>query len=325
MTQHLANVIQSLSLAKTLDEVIRIVRGADRVALKANEASFILTEHFLEKLANKHQGTPNVYEDNRVLVAVHRLTFLQRMAIWLVRMVAPLGAIGIYWEPTEPLDEDEARLSQSLVEATALAIENTQSHNKVESIVKERTLELQIENKQLQQKVVECEETEAQVRLLSMTDDLTGLNNRRGFLFLAEHQLKLARRSQFKTCLLFVDLDGLKRVNDCLGHKMGDRLIVDAADVLKTTFRESDILARLGGDEFAVFISGCSREDSIADRLESSLSCFNLTQGRSYSVQMSIGIATCKTGVMPLDQMIARADQLMYLQKQAKKQEIPTW
>ena len=87
---------------------------------------------------------------------------------------------------------------------------------------------------------------------LALTDELTGLRNRRGFLVLADQALRMARRTRARCALVFMDLDGLKRVNDTRGHAAGDTLIADAAKVLDHVFRESDVVARVGGDEFAV-------------------------------------------------------------------------
>ena len=93
---------------------------------------------------------------------------------------------------------------------------------------------------------------EEEILTLSITDQLTGLYNRRGFLSLAEQQLKLSDRNKSGMLLFFADLDLLKWINDTLGHEEGDKALIEAANVFKETFRTSDIIARLGGDEFAV-------------------------------------------------------------------------
>ena len=110
------------------------------------------------------------------------------------------------------------------------------------------------QNQLLEQEIQERLRAEAEVRQLSMTDELTGVYNRRGFFLLANQQLKIAKRTQMSCCLLFADLDGLKKINDSLGHEIGDRILAEAAYILKQTFRDSDIVARLGGDEFVIFI-----------------------------------------------------------------------
>jgi GGDEF domain-containing protein len=110
---------------------------------------------------------------------------------------------------------------------------------------------------------------ERELRSLALTDDLTGLYNRRGFLASATQQLKLARRNTKESLLLFCDLDNLKQINDSYGHVEGDGALVRTADTLEQTFRHSDVLARLGGDEFAVLALEASSQyrNVILDRL----------------------------------------------------------
>ncbi len=102
-------------------------------------------------------------------------------------------------------------------------------------------------------------EMQEHLRIMSITDDLTGLLNRRGFFPIAEQQLKLANRSGTGLVLLFADIDNLKWINDKFGHKEGDAVLIDVSRAIKESFRDSDIIARLGGDEFAVFDVSRSR------------------------------------------------------------------
>src|SRR5215471_9810632 len=104
---------------------------------------------------------------------------------------------------------------------------------------------------------------------LALKDELTGLYNRRGFLALADRQLKLARRSGRSLLLFFIDVDGLKEINDVFGHAEGDAALKCAAEALETTFRDSDVIARFGGDEFAVLAIEASdqNEATIRERL----------------------------------------------------------
>ncbi|MEH1846882.1 MAG: sensor domain-containing diguanylate cyclase [Nostoc sp.] len=157
-----------------------------------------------------------------------------------------------------------------------------------------------------------------------MTDELTGLHNRRGFFLMAEQQLKIAHRMKVLCWVIFIDLDGLKQINDTLGHDMGDALIVDAAQLLKQSFPNSDIVARLGGDEFIVFISSYFKDaDSIQACLQANIANFNQQQNRSYELSMSMGIERYSPeSNMSLKQLIARSDELMYADKRLKRQSI---
>lgn len=168
---------------------------------------------------------------------------------------------------------------------------------------------------------MERQRVQLQVLSLALIDDLTGLNNRRGFLTLGEHQLKLAYRTGRPFLLAFFDLDGLKRINDTFGHQEGNRAIVDAANVLKDSFRQSDILARLGGDEFAALIveSEGDSAETVARRIEHKLSALNARSGRSYELSLSVGIVAADLGQpAELDQLLSEADALMYEHKKSK-------
>lgn len=164
-------------------------------------------------------------------------------------------------------------------------------------------------------------EHEELIRALSITDQLTGLYNRRGFTTLAEQQLRMAARTKNGIVLLFADVDGLKRINDQLGHKSGDNVIVEAANVLKEVFRKMDIIARMGGDEFAVLALEASLEyaDMIKHRLQDQLNIHNAWTGREYALSLSIGMLYHDPSTpSSLDELLSRADTLMYEQKRLK-------
>ncbi|PZV12666.1 MAG: diguanylate cyclase response regulator [Leptolyngbya sp.] len=188
-------------------------------------------------------------------------------------------------------------------------------------LLQQQQQQLMQQNQRLEQEVAERIKAEAEVRQLSLTDALTGLYNRRGFFLLAEQQLKIARRTQASCYLLFTDLDGLKQVNDTLGHEIGDGVIADAAQLLKQTFRDADIVARLGGDEFVILIPACS--DQINDfhlRLQTHIDRFNQERDRPYQLSMSVGVQSCAlTEDTSLECLLAQADKLMYDHKRTKR------
>jgi diguanylate cyclase (GGDEF)-like protein/PAS domain S-box-containing protein len=163
---------------------------------------------------------------------------------------------------------------------------------------------------------------EEKLQTLSITDELTGLFNRRGFYTLAEHQLKLARRQKNKIYLLYADQDNLKEINDTWGHREGDAALVDIAAILKGCFRDSDVVARVGGDEFAVVPIGAQGEniDAILVRFVRKIDDFNKKCGRNYELSLSFGLA-CYDPLSPVsvDELIRIADETMYEQKRNKK------
>jgi diguanylate cyclase (GGDEF)-like protein/PAS domain S-box-containing protein len=160
---------------------------------------------------------------------------------------------------------------------------------------------------------------EEMLRALLLIDELTGLYNRRGFSTLGQQQLKMADRTKRRMWLLFADFDHLKRINDTFGHPEGDRALMEVADVLTETFRESDVVARIAGDEFVVLAmeTGEAGADVIATRLQENLEARNAREGRRYKLSLSVGVA----GYDPenpcsIDELLTRADRLMYEQKQ---------
>ncbi|MGE0467542.1 MAG: MASE1 domain-containing protein [Steroidobacteraceae bacterium] len=153
---------------------------------------------------------------------------------------------------------------------------------------------------------------------LALTDELTGLRNRRGFLVLAEHAWRLARRARVPCRLLFIDLDGLKHVNDTQGHQVGDALLMDAARVLNSVFRETDVIGRIGGDEFAVFELMEKNEEPGNDsgRLQAAIDDFNRNAGQSYRLSMSVGVEDLPvTAETTLEALLSQADIAMYGRK----------
>lgn len=160
------------------------------------------------------------------------------------------------------------------------------------------------------------------LRDLSLLDELTGVYNRRGFFILAKQHFKLAHRTKRGLWLFFVDFDGLKEINDKLGHNEGSRALIDAANILKKSFRESDIIARLGGDEFAVFAIGADRDClvTLTKDIQKNLKVFNKIQNRHYQLSFSIGTAYFDPqSPCSIDELLVQADKSMYEQKRTKR------
>jgi len=164
---------------------------------------------------------------------------------------------------------------------------------------------------------------QAEMGSLALRDELTGVYNRRGFLALAERQLKLGRRSGRAILVFFADVDGLKQINDKFGHAEGDLALVRAAQVLEKTFRDSDVIARFGGDEFAVLaleVSGHS-EATIRARLEQNLKELNARHSL-YTLSISLGAArfdpASPRSPESIEQLMIRADEGMYEEKRQR-------
>lgn len=163
---------------------------------------------------------------------------------------------------------------------------------------------------------------EEELRALSLVDELTKLYNRRGFLTVARQQVKMANRHKKEMLLLYADLDDLKAINDQFGHQQGDEALIEAADVLRDTFRDSDIIARIGGDEFVVLVLDVidNQPDIITRRLEDRLANLNANSGRKVILSLSFGLVSYDPlNPCTIEDLIESADRLMYEQKMAKK------
>ncbi|MEN6364501.1 MAG: GGDEF domain-containing protein, partial [Rectinema sp.] len=163
---------------------------------------------------------------------------------------------------------------------------------------------------------------EDDLRNLLVTDELTGLFNRRGFMIAADQELKHAKRIGKSVVMLFMDVDDLKDVNDKFGHIEGDALLRELASVLRSTFRESDIVARLGGDEFVVLALDVPEGSaaSLVNRLHATLESRDASSAKPYRLAVSMG-TTLYNPAEPcsLSELITDADSLMYLDKKSKK------
>lgn len=164
-------------------------------------------------------------------------------------------------------------------------------------------------------------ELQGELRRLATIDPLTRLMNRRGFLPMAEHRLEGARRRHEPFALLFIDLDGLKGVNDSIGHAAGDAMIAETAYILRQTFRASDLVARMGGDEFCVLFAADTRDaaDTVVARLFEAVAETNVQADRPFILSFSTGLTLFDPEEpAELDRLMADADGRMYENKRAK-------
>jgi len=181
---------------------------------------------------------------------------------------------------------------------------------------------LQLLADKLYQKVSELEKANDRLRSLSLTDGATSLNNRRGFMILATGLLKFARRADYPSCLLYIDMDSLKHINDTFGHAAGDTALIQFAHILTETFRDSDVVGRLGGDEFVVLMVDATESDlvSMRARLQSNVEAHNLQSERGYALSFSVGIIRVDaSSTISMEELLSQADAAMYKHKQSRK------
>ncbi len=255
---------------------------------------------------------PNTTLDPRYYDGIYKQTGLAYLSVLSV----PLRLKQVVFGVLQVLDPQEGRFEtvditivESLAATAAIAIENARLFESLQSELKIR--------QQIEQKLQE----------LSITDELTSLNNRRGFLFLTEQYLKLLRREDKSIMLAYIDLDGLKQINDTLGHQVGDTALIQTALILRKTFRESDILARLGGDEFVVLatVDNNVNYQILINRLDKNILEFNILQQFPFNLSISVGVKISPlNGQTLVEEMLNQADKMMYEQKQKKRNQHAT-
>jgi diguanylate cyclase (GGDEF)-like protein len=217
----------------------------------------------------------------------------------------PAALFGVFWKtPLADSDTHVVTLTY-LADLASAAVANVNAARELQRLVTLRT-----------QQLADVVRQHYEARRISETDPLTGLYNRRGFFDRAEEELRRARKQGTSSVLFFCDVDGLKPVNDKLGHEAGDRYIQDCAEILRECFRSSDVVARLGGDEFAVFANDPLSADLIRKRLDYCIGLFNKISRRPYKVSMSTGVIQCQAGDnYSLSDYLTLADEQMYREK----------
>lgn len=209
---------------------------------------------------------------------------------------------------TKPFDRHELRMR---VQAGARIVS-------LQNNLRQRVLELE-------EAIVERQMAEETLRSMSLMDHMTGLYNHRGFYNLAEHHAKITRRSRSKSLLIYADMDGLKEINDTMGHQAGSQGITAVAEVLRSTFRECDIVARLGGDEFAILAPNVPRKESrkLIERLRSNLNAYNEAGYLPFQLSLSIGaVEIDHTYEFGIEDQMAKADAEMYREKRERRAQL---
>ena len=171
--------------------------------------------------------------------------------------------------------------------------------------------------------ITERKQMEERLRESAVTDELTGLFNRRGFMTLTDKLIKISVRDKTDLLLIYIDFDNLKWINDTLGHTAGDQALIEAATLLQDTFRLADIVARLGGDEFVILCtdnSALGNEENILNRLNENIEKTNRQTNRQYPMSLSVGVGRYEhQAPCSIDALLRQADRAMYKNKDEKK------
>jgi diguanylate cyclase (GGDEF)-like protein len=302
--------VQELSHVHSLHEVTAIVRKAARELTRCDGATFVLRDNDQCYYADEDAIEPlwrgrrfpmeicisgwvmlnksstvieDIYQDTRIPHQAYRPTFVKSLAMVPIRSREPIGAIGNYWADNHTATAEELGLLQALADATSLALQ----HISVKDELK-------------------------RMNHASITDELTGLLNRRGFYVQAEAALSLASRLGKTAYVAFIDLDHLKKTNDREGHDAGDNLIRKAANSMRQVLGEDAVIARMGGDEFCLLTTDAHSEKDWLYRMREELN--------RQQVSASIGVvAACSSKTWDLSELMTNADSRMYADKQVRR------
>lgn len=163
---------------------------------------------------------------------------------------------------------------------------------------------------------------EAKLELLATIDEMTGLINRRTGTAILQKEIELCKRDLMELSLCFLDLDGLKQINDDHGHVEGDWFIITVAAVLLKNARQQDTVFRYGGDEIIIIFPQCSVAEGkvIMERIMKEVDEINSNSGKPYSIGLSYGISSYTSEQdIPIETLIKNADGIMYKMKSGKK------
>jgi diguanylate cyclase (GGDEF)-like protein len=238
-----------------------------------------------------------------------------------VPAVNAIAALVAGWDHDDADDlwDERRRLLATILGLTVASLGKIRTRSSLEELVATQHEQMEDSVRAHASELARRDAIEDEMRLLAMTDVLTGLNNRRGFFVEAGQAFRLVQRRHAYSAVIFADVDNLKQVNDSLGHESGDHLICDAAAVFRESFRGADVVARLGGDEFAAFTLDDAQPHVILSRLQDNLRAFNLMQERPYRVSVSAGIVQCDPdGERGLRDYVLLADRQMYLEKRRR-------
>lgn len=230
----------------------------------------------------------------------------------------PVGVLTALWYRKGHQQQlaEQILVLRSISELIGAALGNVASRQSLERRIAARTEEIADAARAHAKALERSEHAQEELHRIAVTDVMTGLLNRRGFFHHAERSLKVARRQGTPSALIFADVDGLKRVNDGLGHEAGDRLICDCARILQASFRDSDVVARIGGDEFAAFTLEATHPEVILERIRKNIDTFRERASPPYPIAFSTGIVRCEpSSDSTLADYLAQADRQMYARK----------
>ena len=231
------------------------------------------------------------------------------------------GYIALSWQapPADTVQQHALAILPHVAELAGMRLNNLLDQLHREEEVQEQYQAFAATQSRHMEELRESEHEKVEARELAAQDELTGLQNRRGFLAKSEQCLLIARRQELACAVIFADVDGLKLINDQLGHAAGDELIRDAAYIFNSAFRHADVVGRVGGDEFAAFTFDNATPRAIVERIRAKIAQFNAGKKGPQTMSLSIGVINCDIdSEETLAEYLVRADEEMYRHKRQR-------
>ncbi|MFM6156921.1 MAG: diguanylate cyclase domain-containing protein [Cuspidothrix sp.] len=339
--EHLLTVSQDISQARSLEEIMQLALNAARKIINCDGASFVLLDHGLCHYADENSIAPlwkgqrvplnlsisgwvmvnnqpviisDIYSDERINYNFYKHTFIKSMVMVSLSYQNPTGTIGIYWQNQHEPSLETVKLLQIIADIVMANMDNCLRYSRLERQLQDRTIALEEANFFLQKEMQTRKVLEAEIRMLSLTDELTGMHNRNGFFLLAEQQIRLAQRSRTNLSILFVEIEGFKNIYKQWGKDFGDDTIIAIARLLKRTCRNSDTIGRIEVGEFVVLAQGCDLGCLIMkQRFQESVSRLNASKQFPFLIILNVGVQDYESKPhIPLDDLITLAQIDMY-------------
>lgn len=296
---------------------------------------FLEASNGVEALELARNELPDLIISSIIMPKMDGFTFVRRL-----RVEPLLAGIPVIFQTANYLESEVSQLArasgvqhilakpsepQEILRTISEALKRPSAPSRLPQTGQLQRKHLELMADKLYQKVLELEKSNDRLRNLSLTDELTGLNNRRGFMILATALLKFARRAEHPLCMLYIDLDSLKSINDTLGHTAGDGAIIQFASILAETFRDSDVIGRLGGDEFVILTIDATETDllNIQTRLQKNVEVYNLHSAPEASLSFSMGVIRVDlASEITMEELLSQADAAMYKHKQRRRRTV---
>ncbi|TAE59114.1 MAG: diguanylate cyclase [Nostocales cyanobacterium] len=336
-------VAQNLFLADSLEEMTKVVLTTVREVINSDGATFAILDNGFSYYIDENATNPvwkgqrfpvsldvsgwvmtkgktsiiedTLHDEKGIYSYVYHNNLIRSMAVVpVMSLQRGNAAICIYWFEQHQITTDELKMINLLAKSAGVSFDNLLIYSQLKRELTDSKNALARTQFLLQEQVQKNKVMEAELRRLSLTDELTGLNNSRGFFLLAEQQLRLSKRSKINTYLMFIKIHDLANIKDKFDYRLAEEAILTVSRLLKRSFRDSDTLGRINEDGFVVLIQGYNLAiDLIEERVQTNILQFNQTKRLPFNVEVKIGFKLHNYySTISLEDMITLAHENAY-------------